>query len=88
MDGVLVQEPCKEGLSLGKIFAENTLTRRERGRFFAKPLVGPILLWREARKYLCSRTEMLSIRFVEGDQIEEKVTRKARRKMRVQVVVI
>ena len=88
MDGILVQELCKAGLSPSKIFAPNTLARRERGRFFAKPPVGPILLWREARKYLCSRTKMLSIRFVEGDQIEEKVIRKALRKMRVQVVVI
>ena len=44
----------KEGLSPRKIFAGNTLARRERGRFSAKPPGGSILRGREARKYLRS----------------------------------
>lgn len=52
MDGILVQELCKAGLSPSKIFAPNTLARRERGRFCAKPPRGLILSGREARRYL------------------------------------
>lgn len=43
----------KKRLAHVKIFAGNTLARRERGRFFAKPHGGLILRGREARKYLC-----------------------------------
>ena len=53
MDGILVQELCKAGLSPSKIFAPNTLARRERGRFCGKPPRGPILQQREPRNYLC-----------------------------------
>jgi hypothetical protein len=42
----------KKGLAHVKIFAGNTLARRERGRFFAKPPRGLILQGRAARKYL------------------------------------
>lgn len=37
MDGIWFQELKKVGVSPHKIFAGNTLARRERGRFFAKP---------------------------------------------------
>ena len=42
----------RKGLAHVKIFAGNTLARRERGRFFAKPPGGLILQGRAARKYL------------------------------------
>ncbi|WP_418435584.1 hypothetical protein, partial [Alistipes putredinis] len=43
----------KKGLAHVKIFAGNTLARRERGRFLAKPPGGLILQGRAARRYLC-----------------------------------
>ena len=41
------------GDSCCKILSENTLARRERGRFCGKPPRGPILQQREPRNYLC-----------------------------------
>ena len=41
------------GDSCCKILSENTLARRERGRFCGKPLRDPILQQREPRNYLC-----------------------------------